>query len=345
MKPNLHFSTLLLWLLFISFAQAQTPEPAPPPSFFNFLCAQRDSMPVLELKTDWSKLIRKKMDMEYQSAVLGFRHEDGRDIKLDVQIKARGNMRKQVCFYPPLKIKLPKKQLGALGFSNDNNLKMVFQCRTGIRDEEWLFKEWFIYQLYECISPTALRTQLVKIKAQQDDKAKGDLYGFFLEYEDEMAARLGAKVVKQGVVAVSVLERISYVRMCFFQYMIANTDWSVPNRHNLEFVMMPEYPGIVPIAYDFDYAGLVQTSYAIPYEALPIKSVTDRYFQGVNVTLEEAMEARSYFLSKKEEVIQRCNDFKLLEERPRKMLIRFIADFYSILEDERQVRRTFVTKR
>ncbi|MBX2928281.1 MAG: hypothetical protein KF852_10630 [Saprospiraceae bacterium] len=345
MKPILHFLAILLWPFMFSFVQAQTPEPAPLPSFFDFLYAQQDSMPVLELKTDWSKLVRKKMDMEYQSAVLGFTHEDGRNIALDVQIKARGNMRKQVCFYPPLKVKLPKKQLGALGFSNYNDLKMVLQCRTGSRDEEWIVKEWFIYQLYECISPAALRTQLVRINAVQDEKARGALYAFLLEYEDEMAARLKAKVVKQGVVGFGVLDRDAYVKMCFFQYMIANTDWSVPNRHNLEFIMTPPQTSIVPIAYDFDYSGLINTSYAVPYEALPIKSVTDRHFLGVNVTLEEAMEARRHFLSKKEEVMQRCHNFNLLEERSKKMLVRFISDFFDIIQDEKFVKRTFVTAR
>lgn len=339
------FLLLVSALLWQPFAFAQdAPQPAEAQqSFFDYLHAQGATMPVITLETDWNLLIRKKMNKEYQPGKLGFVNADGQNTGLEIEIKARGNMRKQVCHFPPLRLKLSKKQLKALGFSPYNDIKLVLQCRSGSREEEWLLKEWFIYQLYECISPAALRTKLVKVQGIHDGKEKNNLSAFLLEYEDEMAARLGAKVVKQGVMRVSGLERDSYVKTCFFQYMIANTDWSVPNRHNLEFIMAPQYPGIVPIAYDFDYAGLIQTSYAVPYEELPIKSVTDRYFMGHNVTAEEAMEARRHFLAKKGEIMQLCQNFNLLEERARRPMIKFISDFFDLLEDEKRMKRIFVT--
>lgn len=335
------FTALLLWQPFAGAQEEQAV--ASTPSFFDYLCANEKSTPVLNLETDWNALIRRKMSKEYRPGMLGFILTDGSAAKVDVQIRSRGNMRKQVCHFPPLRLKIPKKQLRNLGFSSYNDVKVVLQCRSGSREAEWLLKELLIYKLYECVSPVAMRTRLVQVQGIHAGKEKNNLLAFLLEYEDEMATRLGAKVIKQGVVRVHGLERTSYVRMCFFQYMIANTDWSVPNKHNLQFIMAPEYPGMVPIAYDFDYAGLVLTSYAVPYETLPIKSVTDRYFMGHKITPEEAMEARSHFLSKKEEIMQVCRDFEHLDERVKRSVMRFITDFFSIIEDERQVRRTFVT--
>ena len=86
-------------------------EEGRPLSFFEYIYQREDSLPLLQLDTDWGQLIRKKMDEEYQPGVLKFRQEDGSMARLDVRIRTRGNIRKEVCFFPPLKIKAKKKQL------------------------------------------------------------------------------------------------------------------------------------------------------------------------------------------------------------------------------------------
>ncbi len=304
----------------------------------------QEKEPVMELETDWSGLVRKKMDEKYQNGILKFTLADGRPISLDIQLRPRGNMRKQVCHYPPIKIKVPNKQLESLGFGPQNEWKMVLQCRTGSAEAEWMVKEWMIYQLYECISPAALRTRLLRIKGRQEGKDKADLLAILIENERDLAARLGGKLVKQSVMSISSLDRDAYVKMCFFQYMIGNTDWSVANTHNLMFVALPRKSGFITVPYDFDYAGAIQTSYAVPHESLPIKAVGDRHFLGYQISQDEAQHAARYFLSKKEEILARCTAGGYLEEKPLKTFTKFITDFFATLQDERLIKRTFVTK-
>ena len=59
--------------------------------------------------------------------------------------------------------------------------------------------------------------------------------------------------------------------------MIGNTDWAVPNNHNVKLIYDKERklapPLVVP--YDFDYSGLVDASYAVPNEVIGTEKVTE----------------------------------------------------------------------
>ena len=63
-------------------------------------------------------------------------------------------------------------------------------------------------------------------------------------------------------------------RMAIFNYMIGNTDWSVPNQHNCKVLSDPNSArqnlGLI-VPYDFDYCGIVNAPYAIPHEDFGIK--------------------------------------------------------------------------
>lgn len=345
MKRVFLFPVLAFFILQATFLGAQNSGVATEPqSFFKFLYGQ-DSLPLLELETNWGALVRNKMKEEYQEGKLRFQHVDGSPAELNIKLRARGNVRKEVCYYPPVRVKIQKKQLTSLGFEPFNDLKMVLSCRSGSRDEDYILREWLIYHLYEAVSPWALRTKLLRIRGVHEGKERVSLYAFLIEYDDELAARLNVKVLERGLVRVSGLERESYLKMCFFQYMIANTDWSVHNRHNLAFIQVAEYEGkgATVIPYDFDYAGFVSTDYAVPSPNLPIKGVGDRYFMGYKVTEQEARETAKFFLSIKDEIMKRCEDFELLDDKSKKSLTKLLSGFFDILEDEKKVVRTFAT--
>jgi len=123
--------------------------------------------------------------------------------------------------------------------------------------------------------------------------------------------------------------------------MIANTDWGISNRHNLEMVLMPGYKRLIAVPYDFDYAGMVGTTYAVPHASFPIKYVKDRWFRGQKVTKEEALAIRQFFLDKREAILDRCRSAEFLGERSKKEAYRFIEEFFEELENEKRVVRTF----
>ena len=314
-----------------------------PPSLFGFFHQQKDSMPLLKLDTDWGMLIRNKTNEEYQPGVLTFINADGSLASLDVKLRARGNVRKQVCQYPPIKIKAQKKQLDALGLDPSfKTLKLALTCREAKQYEECLLREALAYNIYEIIHPIHLNSKAVRLEGWDGDKKKFSFYGLLIEDEEEFASRIGGRVLDRGVVRVSTMDRDAYLKMCFFQYMIANVDWSVANKHNLEFVQSPGFERIIPVPYDFDYAGFAGTHYAVPAPTLPIKDVNQRYFLGFYVTEQEALQTAAFFRSKKEEILQRCADFPMMNDRCHDSIEKYLSNFLDILEDDKRLRREFV---
>lgn len=310
-------------------------------SLFDYLRSQEDSLPLLKLDTDWGLLVRDKMKEEYQPGILSLRLKDGTMAALDVKLRARGNIRKEVCFYPPVKIKVKKKQLKALGFSQVNSLKLVLPCKRGSRYEESLVKEALAYRLYEFIHPIHVKSKMARLERLEEGEEEPSFPVLLVEDEEELAARLNAKVIEQGVVRISALERDSYLKMCFFQYMIANVDWSVANKHNVEMLALPGFERILVAPYDFDYAGFVGNYYAVPAPSLPIDDVHQRFFLGHEITEEEALNTAKFFLSKKEEILRQCATFELMDEKAAASLQRFLIKFFDLLEDDKKVIRTF----
>ncbi len=343
-----HANIIVIVLLGLQTAfslKAQNAEPGiekgDPPSLFDLFYLQPDSLPLLQIETDWGQLIRAKQKEEYQPGVLRFRSPNGKLLALNAELRARGNTRKKVCLFPPLKIKPEKQQSIELGFNPRYKLKLVLPCQPGASHEDCLLREALAYQLYEMIYPVHFRTRIVKVQCWQNDKEKHSLYAFLVEEEEELAARLDGRLLPEGEMRAAALERGFYLKMCFFQYMIANTDWSVANRHNLHFLQLPGYQRVVAVPYDFDYAGLVNTTYAVPASTLPIDDVSQRHFLGERITAEEAMECAGFFLARKDQILGHCRSFSLLREKPRGAVHNLLSEFFDILEDQQLVIRTF----
>jgi hypothetical protein len=125
-----------------------------------------------------------------------------------------------------------------------------------------------------------------------------------------------------------------------FQYLIGNTDWKVLNKHNLEIVKVPNERAVYAVPYDFDYAGIINTTYAVPNDKLSIKSVRERIYLGPCQTPEELKESRDLFLTKKDAIASLVSKANL-SEKQRDGILDFIAKFYEAIEDEKLATRVF----
>ena len=67
--------------------------------------------------------------------------------------------------------------------------------------------------------------------------------------------------------------------MALVQYLIANTDYGFIAPHNIAIVQAPSRK-LVPVAYDFDMSGLVDTSYAGVNKKLGLASPRERLYRG-----------------------------------------------------------------
>ena len=94
------------------------------------------------------------------------------------------------------------------------------------------------------------------------------------------------------------------------------------------------------LPYDFDYAGLVGTEYAIPFETLPIETTKDRLYMAVCRSETEFINELKEFVDKKDQFYKVINDFPYLSARSKKDMINYLEGFFSGIDK----RNTMVNK-
>jgi len=156
-------------------------------------------------------------------------------------------------------------------------------------------------------------------------------YAFWIEPVEMLAKRINSIEVQTLTLTQKNILPLWMDRVSIFNYMIGNTDWSVPNQHNCKVLADPKSPNPelgVLVPYDFDYSGLVDAAYAIPYEPLGLKSVRERCYVGICRTEEEFNNALKEFTDKKDEFYKVINDFTLLDAKYRAKMIGYLDTFY-----------------
>lgn len=299
--------------------------------------------PKLVMNADFKSLIKNKMEEEKVKGTMTIIVEGADPIELNMSVRARGNMRKRQCYYPPLKADFNKGQLRDLGLTDFDKLKFVLQCRDHNTGYQYLIKERLIYDLYDVIDDNGVRTKLVQVDLYKNGELDAELEGFIIEDEEQFGKRIGGKIIESGNVRSASIDRGHYLKMAFFQYMIGNTDWAIPNKHNVEIVGLPQFNRVVAIPYDFDYAGFVGTNYAVPHESLPIEKVSEFHFMGFYVTEAEALASAKYFLEIKDEFYKVIEECSYCDDKVKNDSADFISKFFKLLESDKRVKRAFVT--
>lgn len=340
MRTTLTALLLILWSQLL-LAQA---EPADTRfSVFDLYRNHTKEVPELYVLTDWRNLLIHKLDEEYQDAEFIIQTAVGDTLSIVGEVRSRGNRRKESCIYPPLRIKMKKKLLARAGFDRElNDLKLVLQCRDDKIGESYLMREYLIYQLLEHLSPLAYHTKLIRLRIGKELSACNELWAFLIEKEEEFQERIGGRVVETGRIKTSLIDRDNYIRMCFFQYLVLNHDWSVSNKHNLEFLQFDSTLTVYAVPYDFDYSGWVNANYAVPPPQLPIRSVTDPYFRGKALSQEEVDRGADYFIALKATLYQEVRDFRWLADSDKRQLIKELDKFYKLLANRSKLHRKFV---
>lgn len=296
------------------------------------------------LTTDLKKIRTEKKVPTWQPANITMRFDDSTVIKEEIRIEPRGEYRKKNCDIASLMFNF--KNPSSPQLSPLKKLKMVGGCRTVSADEEYLLKEYLVYKIYNLISVMSFKVRLLHIN-YKDSKQKVKpytQYAFLIEDMSDMSSRNNCREVKKREFHQEATNRQHTTLVCLFQFMIGNTDWSVPKYHNIK-LMVPKNDTTAPpyvIPYDFDFCGLVDAWYAVPNEVLGIVSVRDRLYRGFERKQEELEEAINIFKEKKSRILFSINNFTLLSEKTRKDMVRYIEEFYKTIDNKRSVRNNFI---
>jgi hypothetical protein len=283
---------------------------------------------------------RKKPKEEYLDAILTYYISKDDSINKNIRLRSRGEFRNGFCDFPPIVVNFKKTDFAKEDLQKLEKVKLVTHCSAG--HEDYLFKEYLIYRLFNVLTENSFRVRLLRITYHNTYKIKKPIltYGFFIEPLDLLAERLNATPVETVTLSQKNMLPDIMDRVAIFNYMIGNTDWSVPNQHNCKILAQhdtdrPELGMVVP--YDFDYSGLVNANYAIPYEALGIESVRERIYRGRCRSEEEYMKALKEFTDKKEEFYRVIQEFSLINERTKKEMINYLEEFYSLFDKRNSI--------
>jgi hypothetical protein len=114
--------------------------------------------------------------------------------------------------------------------------------------------------------------------------------------------------------------------------MIGNTDWWIHTRHNVDILKL-ESDVLIPLPFDFDYAGIINTPYAVPSPELPIMEVKDRFFKGSCKAPSDFTQTIALFNSSKDKIIDHLDQADFLDKKYRRTSIRYVEEFYRIIND------------
>jgi len=262
--------------------------------------------------------------------------KQGQDHIIPMEVKARGNSRRQFCHFPPMKLKFFDSWLEKEGLANFTDLKLVSHCRQSIDYRDVVLREYLVYKMLSILTDDSFRTQLLRVEFVdfRQEKNIDHQYAMILESVDQLADRLQGKVIEQRGLLSQFVPQEELTFIALFQYFIGNTDWELDRQHNIKYIKCPKVKKLKAIPYDFDVSGIVNAAYAIPASHLPIKHVQERLFLGKCVSLEEFENALLPFRQHKEELLTIIENFEPLSLRQRKKMLKFLDSFYRAIEKE-----------
>ncbi len=331
-----------LFFVTIIFIQNIFTQPAPINRKQFFL---GDSVINVQLTANIKKLKNDKTKIVWLPAHIVMNFADTLVIDENIRIEPRGSYRKEHCDLASLMLDFNTNTSPQL--SDLKKLKLVGGCHDNYSSEELLLREYLIYKIYNILSPMSFRVRLLHITYSDSlQKMKPyTQYAFLIEDMKDVAARNNCKEVKNKIFNAEQTDRHQITFVSVFQYMIGNTDWSVPNYHNVK-LMVPltdTFAKPFPVPYDFDYCGVVNAPYATPSEYLDLKNVRDRYYMGYERTMEELQLSINVFKEKQEMIMKYINDFYLLSHTDRKDVEIYLEQFFDKLKNESLIRYTFIT--
>lgn len=340
MKRFLPF--LLLTLLAVS-AAARAPERAP--------LFQDDSVIKAVLTAPIAQAYAQR-DQEvriYFPGQWSYSTGNGTTQRLDVSIRTRGLFRRQYCQMPPLQLNFKKGQVKKTLFAGQNKLKLVAPCQSGAKSQQHVVLEYLAYRFFEILTDTSFGTRLIRLSyVDSDEKLTPwtDL-AFVIEDAGDMAKRLGLTRLKVKSNDFDQMDHATTALVDLFQFMIANNDYSVLKSaddreccHNSEILALKDDADVrIPVPYDFDLSGLVNTEYAAPPEFLPTRFVRTRYYRGLCQPPGVLDDAIAHTQSKRREIIDLIQKTAELEPRTKKKTLKYMDEFFEILDDPRKQRK------
>ncbi|HCU12343.1 MAG TPA: hypothetical protein DGB72_09485 [Gemmatimonadetes bacterium] len=287
----------------------------------------------------------KRENPPWRPATLTYRGTEGNLVTVPVKARTRGIWRLKMCEFPPLRLNFSKETSKGTIFHKLDKPKLVSYCHDMDSYEQYILQEYQLYRIYQLLTPVSHKARLLKFAYadSSDGKVRARRYGIVMEEPSALAARLGGSLIAQKGARASDLDPLQDALFGVFQYFIGNTDFSVAGLHNVE-LFFSSRGDVMPIAYDFDFAGAVNARYAVPDSTLRLLSVRQRLFRGYCTDAESYGKAFAAFNQKKPEIYALYSDSigKLMDRGTVKETLRYFDEFYDTINNQRAAKRSII---
>ncbi len=290
---------------------------------------------------------KQTVDTIFTNTMMSFQTADGNWDSIKIDLRARGNFRRKNCFFPPLRIRMKKKDTDGTLFAGNKSLKLVVPCQNAKTSSDLIIKEYLAYQLYEPVTPYHFNTRLVNLTLIDQSAKQPKAYtmkAFFIEDDDLVAKRFKGKIYEDPNFHPVRLRDTAAVINDFFHYMIANTDWSAMAQHNMK-IMQVNNAEYIPLPYDFDMSGLVSAPYAQVSEQLPISSVRERLYRGFCRPEPIFQYVRQLYLDKEGEIMSQITSLQSeLNPKETPGIQKYLGEFFTILKNDKSFKDNIYSK-
>jgi hypothetical protein len=280
---------------------------------------------------------------------------DGKQHTIDAEVAPRGITRRlRVCDFPPLKIHFDKEKTKDTEFRGNKSLKLVTYCNTHNKYEQYYIKEFLTYRIYNLITEYSFRVRpmIVEYKDNQSKKWSISRFSFLVEDLDDVAERNDLKKLAVAKISYRTLDPVETGKLGLFQFMVGNVDFATNEGpeddsccHNTKLIGTGDYSTPkYSIPYDFDSTGLVDAHYAFAPTQLKLRSVRQRLYRGFCLANDELPETIALFNTKRPDILDLFRNDTHLTDHNRKKAIKYIEDFYKIINDPKALKKEITDK-
>lgn len=309
----------------------------------------RDEMVEVTLTTNLRDLTRERdsTQLRWFGAEMRYKDADGTERVIPVELRARGHFRRQAanCTFPPLFVRAERAVRDSSILRGNPRVKLVTPCRNNSANyQQFIFTEYQLYRTYALIDSVHHRTRLVRI-TYVDSAARMrpvEATAFFLETAEEVGDEYGLEHVETTGATWEFTTPEPVDRISLFQYWIANTDWSVAGLHNIALYRTKELI-YRPVAFDFDWTGAVNATYARPNAFLGLTSTRQRRHRGPCRSAAQWAPTITAFLALRP-AIDSIWTTPLPGQDPKKLADtkRYLDELWPILADARRFKREII---
>jgi len=272
----------------------------------------------------------------YRNAEITYVGDSG-EVRVPVRVRPRGIWRRKNCDIPPLRLNFTKDSAKKTVFRHLDGARLVMHCRDNDDYEQYVLQEYQLYRIYRMLSPYSHGARLLHVTYTDSASGKPLMtrYGFVIEELEAIAAREHGKVMKLKGATIDDLSPSDAALVGVFEYLIGNTDFSITGLHNAELLAKANSGEVIPIAYDFDFSGAVNTRYATPDPRLRIRVVRQRLYRGYCVPDSVYTPVFALFNAKKDSIYGWYSDKvgQLMDPKIARETLQYFDEFYKTINN------------